>query len=227
MSIATEKTSTNGTGAIEVHSESLAQHVPELPIERINLTVIGDHHYVSHAWSAKAREWFGQQGAKRPKKKKEQRNPQAEMESALYYIDKKKNRYGIPSIAFKKAGVAVCGRNNPADYISAKVARQAFFVLGDLVEIQSDPKVPTVREDFVKIGGSSTDLRFRPQFDNWYTTLPIKYNTAVISPEQLVHIFNLAGFGVGVGENRPEKRGNCWGTFHVASDVELEALEAK
>ena len=39
------------------------------------------------------------------------------------------------------------------------------------------------------------------------------------SVEQIVNLFNVAGFGIGVGEARPQKNGS-WGMFHVATDGE-------
>ena len=45
------------------------------------------------------------------------------------------------------------------------------------------------------------------------------YNASAVSPEQIINYFNIGGFGVGVGEWRPEKDGQ-WGRFHVATDGE-------
>lgn len=63
----------------------------------------------------------------------------------------------------------------------------------------------------------TADIRYRPEFKHWRVKLPIKYNADKISLEQLVNLFNLAGFGVGVGEWRPEKDGQ-YGMFHVVTE---------
>ena len=39
-------------------------------------------------------------------------------------------------------------------------------------------------------------------------------NVNVLSVEQIINLFNVAGFGIGVGEWRPEKDGS-YGLFHV------------
>jgi hypothetical protein len=73
-----------------------------------------------------------------------------------------------------------------------------------------------MREDMVRVGMGTADIRYRPEFTEWSVKLPIKYNADAISLDQLVNLFTLAGFGVGVGEWRPERDGQ-YGMFHVAA----------
>ena len=103
--------------------------------------------------------------------------------------------------------------------------RRAFHIDGDLVEIKSEQH-PQMRMDMVRIGMGTADVRFRPEFRDWSADVPIRFNEAVISVEQIVNLFNLAGFGVGIGEWRPEKDGQ-WGMFHVGGRVEVERDERK
>jgi hypothetical protein len=92
-------------------------------------------------------------------------------------------------------------------------ARGAFHVDGEMVAIQAGP--PKMRQDMVRVGMGTADVRFRGEFTQWAVDLTVSYNAAALSPEQIVNLFNLAGFGVGVGEWRPEKDGG-YGRFHVA-----------
>jgi hypothetical protein len=72
-----------------------------------------------------------------------------------------------------------------------------------------------MREDMVRVGMGSADLRYRGEFKEWKTTFSIRFNKNVLSIEQIVLLFNTAGFAIGVGEWRPEKNGSH-GMFHVA-----------
>jgi len=71
-----------------------------------------------------------------------------------------------------------------------------------------------MREDMVRIAMGTADIRYRGEFKQWKVRLLVRYNASVLSPAQIYNLFNLAGFGVGVGEGRPEKNGS-WGMFHV------------
>lgn len=87
--------------------------------------------------------------------------------------------------------------------------RGAFFIESDadgLVEIHSD--LPVMREDMVRIGLGSTDLRYRPEFRNWYADLVISYNkNGEYSLENILNMLNAGGYVCGVGEWRVEKDG--------------------
>jgi len=77
-----------------------------------------------------------------------------------------------------------------------------------------------MREDTVRVGMGTADLRYRPEFKEWAVNLIIRLNTRSMTLEQLIHLFNQAGFSVGVGEWRPEKDGRN-GMFHVAGVQEV------
>ena len=76
-----------------------------------------------------------------------------------------------------------------------------------------------MREDTVRIS-MSTDIRFRPEYRDWSMEFDVVFNSRAISPEQIVNLVNIAGFGIGIGEWRPERSGQ-FGMFHVAADGEV------
>jgi len=126
-----------------------------------------------------------------------------------------KGTFGIPSVAFAKAMVSAVRH---IDGPTMAATRGMFFVVGDaadgdLVTIQSK-NPPTMREDNVTIGMGKSDLRFRCEFAEWEADVTIEYDPSLIKPNQLTHLLDRAGFGVGVLENRPEKGGQ-WGRFMV------------
>ena len=53
--------------------------------------------------------------------------------------------------------------------------------------------------------------------------MSVRFNANVLSAEQIINLFNTAGFGVGIGEWRSEKDGQH-GLFHVATVGELQTL---
>lgn len=100
-------------------------------------------------------------------------------------------------------------------------ARGAFHINGELVPIFGSE--PRMREDMVKIAMGTADVRFRGEFADWWTQLDLSYNAGFFSLDQIVNLLSQAGFGVGVGEWRPERSGS-YGRFHVASAEEAKRL---
>lgn len=190
---------------------------PALDIQQMALLLVGDSPLIVHAWSQTAKDTILRKQQKKAPAAKEVRDPSADFHASLYRFDD--GRFGFPANAFKSAAVTVCSQ---IDGISKVFARQAFHVLGgDLVEVRGSG--PKMREDMVRVGMGVTDLRYRGEFMPWWVQVEIEYNASAISSEQLVSIFNAGGFGVGVGDWRPERDGRN-GRYHVATGAEAERL---
>lgn len=186
--------------------------IPKLDIKTIRLTLEGDGGLIVHKWSEKARKEMLDKQMKKARQKKEAKNPKEDFEACLY--KRSDGKYGFPAIAFKLAAVQAANDVGMA----MTVAKRAFHVIAadDLVEIKSRKK-PRMRTDMVRLNSGPkpvSDIRFRPQFDDWSVSLLIRYNARVMSAEEIVNLFNTAGFGVGVGEWRPTRNGDK-GMFHV------------
>jgi hypothetical protein len=194
--------------------ETHAIAIPRIDTRRLELTLIGDSELVTHRWSDKAKQMIKDKQGKKAKGAKEKRDPEAEYNAALY--SNGNGGYAFPASGFKRAAVSAC---RFVDGMAMTEARGMFHVVGDLVTIEGEPEM---REDMVRIGMGVADIRYRPSFKQWRATISVDYNAAAISPEQLINLFNIAGFGVGVGEGRPEKTGALgWGRFHVATEEEV------
>ena len=86
---------------------------------------------------------------------------------------------------------------------------------GDMAEIKGD--TPIIREDMVRIGMGSADLRYRAEYQNWSMDMILEYNAdGELTLEQIVNVINAGGYSVGIGEWRPEKDGN-FGRYHIAT----------
>lgn len=202
---------------------STAIELPPLALETVEIPLIGTSPLIVHAWSEKALRAMADKQQKKATKGREAKDPHADFLGSLYWLsepsdDVEGGRFGFPAVAFKSAAVTACTSTGA---ITKVAARQAFHVVGEMVEIIGPP--PAMREDVTRVGMGVADLRYRGQFDPWGVRVQVEINTAVISAEQVVNLFALAGFAVGVGEWRPERDGG-YGRFRVAAAGELEAL---
>ncbi len=186
--------------------------LPPLDIRLLHVRLVGDSPLICHAWSEKAKGMMLAKQMKKAKAAKEAKDPQQDFEDSLYRMPNGQG-YGFPTIAFKAAAVAAC---RFVDGIKMTEVRGAFHIPGELARING---TPTPREDMVRVGMGTADLRYRGQFTEWSVDLPVRFNAGALSAEQIVHLFNSAGFGVGVGEWRPERDGS-YGMFHVATEAE-------
>ena len=185
--------------------------IPAIRRQRMRLTLIGDSGLISHKWSDKAKKEMLDKQMKAAKTAKAAKDPERDYRESLY--EHPEGGYGFPCVAFKAAAVGAC---RFTDGMKMTEARGAFHVDGELAKIEGQP---TMREDMVRVGMGTADIRYRGEFKAWRTTLEITYNADAIAPGQIANLFNLAGFGVGVGEWRPEKDGS-YGRFHVAGEGE-------
>lgn len=205
-------------------TKSAGIELPPLNIQTMRVKLIGDSPLIVHAWSPKA---LAQMAAKQQKKAsagREAKDPWADFCGSMYWLsdrpekptedDVEKARFGFPAIAFKAAAVTAC---TSIGSVTKVAARQAFHVEGEMVEIIGPP--PAMREDVCRVGMGTADLRYRGEFSPWAVELTVKFNAGLMSAEQVVNLFETAGFAVGVGEWRPERDGP-YGRFHVARDGE-------
>ncbi len=191
--------------------------LPRLNIQTAVVTLIGDSPLICHAWSKKAKQEMLDKQMKKAKQAKEAKDPVRDYEESLYRLPN--GGYGFPAVAFKSAAVDACSH---VANITKVEARGAFHIDGELVPIWGQPEM---REDMVRLGGigSPADIRYRGEFKKWSTSFTVRYNANVITLEQLLNLFNTAGFAIGVGEWRPQKDGS-YGMFHVATAAEEEAI---
>ncbi len=180
--------------------------LPRLNLKTVHVRLVGTSPLVVHAWSEKAKQEMRDKQQKRAKQAKEARNPEAEYEAAMYRTAE--GRPAFPAIAFKTAAVDACSHVSGVTKVQA---RGAFHVIGDMVEINGEPHM---REDMVRVGMGVADLRYRPEFPKWSCVLEVRYNANVLSDEQILNLFNTAGFAIGIGEHRPQRDGS-WGMFEA------------
>jgi hypothetical protein len=210
-----------------------AFELPPLDLRIMEVTIIGDESLIVHAWSKKAKGEMLAKQMKKAKPAKEAKDPLQDFRESLYPMPN--GGYGFPSVAFKAAAVSAATSTGGVTKVAA---RQAFHVLGEGVDVEGafdgtkarmnlvrlQSPEPRMREDMVRVGMGTADLRYRGEFWPWSAKILVRYNANVLSEAQILNLINAAGFGVGVGEWRPEKDGMS-GLFHVATEADLVALK--
>lgn len=178
--------------------------LPKPSIAPVIVHVAGTSPLISHRWSDKAKKQMLDKQMKKASKAKEAKDPEKDYEESIYRLDS--GAPGFPAVAFKAAAVRA------GTYADMKMTylRGAFHVSGELVEIDGEPRM---REDMVRVQ-QTADIRYRAEFPNWSAAVPVELNETALSVEQLVNLFTIAGFAVGIGEWRPEKNGQ-YGRFNV------------
>lgn len=179
--------------------------LPALKIETITLMLVGDSPLIVHAWSEKQKKIMLQRQMKSAKQGKEAKDPEADYTSSFYRTET--GGYGFPAIGVKAAMVSACR------FVDMKMteARGAFHIDAEMLPVIGEPRP---REDMVRVGMGTADIRYRPEFVDWRIPATIKYNASAISAEQIANLLNTAGFAIGIGEWRPERNGS-YGRFHV------------
>lgn len=203
--------------------------IKPLDIKMIPIKIVGDTPLIVHAWSEKAKKMMLDAQTKATKTKaKEARNPLDEFINSMYwltdvpestesaFVKEVENgaKWGFPVGAIKQAA-------NSAAYRLGWVKNQmelrgAYFLkteFGDMAQIEGS--VPEMREDMVRIGMGTADLRYRAEYKNWEMNMILQYNASGnLTIEQIINCINAGGYAVGIGEWRPERDGD-FGRFHV------------
>jgi len=193
--------------------------LPKPNIQVLDVTLIGDSPLIVHKWSEKAKKQIRDKQTKKATAGREAKNPEQDFKDSLHITPE--GDYGFPVIGIKAAAVTACTSTGA---ITKVAARQAFHIDGEYAVIEGSE--PTMREDMVKVGMGTADIRYRGQYWPWRTTVRIRFNGNVMSAEQILNLLNTAGFGVGIGEWRPERDGQ-FGLFHVATEADQKRVSKK
>lgn len=181
----------------------------------VSLRLEGMTPLVVHKFSEKARRELSRTESK-VGKKKGLRKPEEESEACRYLMKVGgKTVDGFPAAAFKKAMVSAC---TYLDGITKVAARGGFQVNPgqDLIPLTLK-QAHRMREDIVRIGMGSPEVRWRPEYFPWSVSIDVHYVESFLSASDVFNLLNWAGQCIGVGEGRPEKGGD-WGMFRVALD---------
>jgi hypothetical protein len=212
-------------------------NIQRIAASSIRVPVVGTAPLIVHNWSKKAKQQMldAQQGKR---KVKEVRDPEADYNASFYRLGVpepgQRQKYGFPVLGFKAATISAA-RFYGKD-VTMTMLKQCLFFRGimtaadnqQLVEIDyewdeeamgglplDDPhRNPHMREDVVRLGQGSTDLRYRAEFFPWRAELIVTYVESALSQDSVLSLIDSGGMGVGVGEWRPQ-RGGQYGTYEI------------
>ena len=191
----------------------------------MELRIQGTTPLIHHNWDEKSKEMMRQKHAGVKTKKRDVRDPDAEFRAATHKTAE--GVYGFPSGGIKKCLLNAAHKDIG---IEKTLLRKSLFIIADDDSVTGEPlcfldtEEPVMREDVVRVGQGSTDLRYRPEFKDWSITLKIQYDAEALTVDDVLNLFQRAGFGVGIGEWRPEKAGE-YGRFELDREFEVTTRE--
>lgn len=218
--------------------QDMTIEIKPVKIVRTKIAIVGDSPLIVHGWSEKAKRMMleAQMKTAKAKKAREVRDPFAEFIDSMYWMTEKPSdktpdafyeaiangaKFGFPVTAIKQAAIAASYRSGQTKDMASM--RGVFFINGtDNAEFATiESGVPVMREDMVRIGMGSADLRYRAEFQGWKTEVILTYNdNGVYTLEHIINAINLGGFMCGIGEWRPERDGQ-YGMYHVELSEEV------
>ncbi len=193
--------------------------------KRMTVRIVGTSPMQQHQWDEKAKAMMRDKHAGKKSKERAIRDPKAEFEAATYRTAK--GKYGFPGMALKRAIISAAHKDIG---IEKTLVRKALFLHipdpGGIIEMECKP--PRMREDCMRVGVGSTDLRYRPEFAEWAATVEIEFDAELLTEQDVITLIDRAGFGVGIGEGRPEV-GRDYGRFKVdmAAGVKLGKISGR
>ena len=198
----------------------------EMKSDEVTLRIIGTTPIIQHKWDVKNRDLIRRKKMGEKVKAREKCNPEQEFVSATY-VGKNTGKFGVPCDAIRQCMINAAHKDVG---IEKTLVRKSVFILPedeDVTELRDlvlfdQVDEPIMREDIVRVGSGSADLRYRPEFRNWSIKFTAELNTDDIPVESLINLINRTGFGVGIQEMRPEK-GGTYGRFKIdTSYIQVE-----
>jgi hypothetical protein len=190
--------------------------IKEFDIKQVVIPIRSISPLIVNQFSQKARIFILEKQMGRSQNKKHNiKDPQADYEGAKHISAQ--GWEGFPAAGFKAAMI----RGAKMIGMVMKDTQTSFFVQADdeetqLVRVYGESRM---REDMVRVGMGSADIRFRPEYVTWEANLTIEFNEGVLSLEQIYQLVKAAGYGCGIGEMRPEKGKFNYGRFALSQET--------
>lgn len=189
--------------------------VPEPDLREVRVTIEGVTPLMTNRFPEETLEDMMNKQGKKASAGRAPRDPDEVFRNSLHSMNGGGPPYGFPGGGVKKAMAAAGYRF--AGHAMTEI-NGAINILGDLLTIEGSEPYRDSR--YALLQGKTGTVAHRARFDEWKITVPIRYNASAISLEQVLNLLNLAGFSVGIGSYRPEKKGD-FGQFEIKSVEEV------
>lgn len=198
----------------------MAVQLQKLNRERLAFWIRGTSPLIQHKWSDKAKRLIEEKQSGKKTKAREARDPDGEAMDATYLTED--GKFGVPAMAIKCAMISAAHKDIGIE--KTLVRKAVFFRVSDSdMVLPMECAEPVVREDMVRVGQGSADIRYRPMFDKWRVRVEVEVDADLLKVDDVVNLVNRAGFGVGIGEWRPEKGGE-YGRFELDTSESVETM---
>lgn len=196
--------------------------IPQIVESFAAIQIVGDSPLIENRFLPEQLDGIAEKQSGAAVNKKAPRNPNAEFMGHCHIIEPPEAiteesfaslRFGFPAIGIKKAIATAAMRFTDAEKVQYFGLIKVHGPYLGLIEIKC-PKGPVMVRDATNLLKPPVLLAYRPYFQDWEMTLPIKFISSRISLEQLVNAIRWAGISVGIGSWRAE-RGGDKGTFTV------------
>lgn len=187
---------------------------------RLKVTIVGTAPLCQHQWDEKAISMMREKKMGKKTKSRDAVVPEEKCKAATYFTPD--GQYAVPVGAIREA---IVGAAHKDIGIEKTLVRKAIKIAWDAacVSAHGAPLLPMrcsepkVLESYVRVGQGAADLCWRPLFEDWEVDLTIEYDGELLQPNDIVNLVNRAGWHIGIGEMRPEKKLGTHGTFEVKS----------
>ncbi|MEE8240128.1 MAG: hypothetical protein V3R16_02570 [Nitrospirales bacterium] len=185
-----------------------------IQIGKAEFRILGLSPLIQNQMSSKAKEQIRlkQQQLKKTKERIA-KNPEQDYQDAMYLLSD-----GSPAVPITAIKNSMCeAAHNDMGFPKTILRKALFFHADEGILTRIDTPGVKMREDPVKVGKGVIDLRYRPEYAEWSVLLRFEYDKDWLQLEDIVNLAERAGFGIGIGEWRPEKDG-LFGRFCVDRD---------
>lgn len=176
--------------------------IPEIKTAFIQVRISGTTALICHRFSEESQQAIEARQQGEAKIKKPPRNPEQECAAACYRNTD--GDYAFPASGIKRA-IVTAGQRFAGE--KSTELNGVLNIPQELIPIIGDS--PRMRADRVVLSGPSrvSSIAYRPEFLHWAMVVPIAYVDNFISADQIINLLRIAGFSVGIGDWRVEKKG--------------------